>query len=50
MLKPYAFNFAIKRSCKRQSNAFNKSLRSAPNDLILLLADFHFSNIDTRQK
>ena len=49
MLKLYAFNFAIRRSCERQSNAYDKSVRSVPNDFLLSVADFHFSSIDTRQ-
>ena len=48
MLNPYGFGLAIKRSCERQSNAFDRSVRSAPN-VFLLSADFHFSNIDKRQ-
>ena len=31
ILNPYAFSLAIKRSCERQSNAFYRSVRSAPN-------------------
>ena len=49
MLKLYEFNFAIKRSFERQSNAFDKSVRSSPNDFLLSVADFHFPSIDTRQ-
>ena len=49
MLNPYAFNFATRRSCERQSNAFDKSVKSAPNDFLLSFADFHFSSVDTRQ-
>ena len=49
MLNPYAFNFEIRRSCERQSNAFDKSVRSAPNHCLLSVSDFHFSRIDTRQ-
>ena len=49
MLNPYALNFAIKRSSERQSNAFNKSERSAPNDFPLSVIDFNFSSIYTRQ-
>ena len=49
MLNPYAFNFTFRRSCERQSNAFDKSVRSVPNDFLLSVADFYFSSIDTRQ-
>ena len=49
MLNPYAFNFAMRGSCERQSDAFDKSVRSAPNDALLSVADFHFSRIDSRQ-
>ena len=45
-LNPYSFNFAI---IERQYNAFDKSVRNAPNDFLLLVADFHFPGIDTRQ-
>ena len=48
MLNAYAFNFAIRR-CERQSNAFDKSVRSASNDFLVSVADFHLSSIDTRQ-
>ena len=34
-LKPYAFNFAIIRSCGRQSKAFERSVRRTPNVLPL---------------
>ena len=50
MLNPYAFNFAIRRSVGGQSNAFDKSVRSASNDFSLSVADFHFLSIGTRQK
>ena len=30
-LNPYAFNFAIKRSCERQSNVLESTERSPPN-------------------
>ena len=49
MLNPYEFIFTIRRSCERQSNAFDKSVRSALNDFLMSVADFHFSSIDTRQ-
>ena len=49
MLNPYTFNFAIRRSCERQPNAFDKSVRSAPNGFLLSVTDFHSSSIDTRQ-
>ena len=49
MLNPYAFSLAIKRSWERQSNAFNRPVRSAPNIFLLSIAVFHFSNIDNRQ-
>ena len=49
MLNPYAFNFAIRRSCERQSKPFDQSVRNAPNNLLLSVADLHFSSIDTRQ-
>ena len=42
MLNTYEFNSGIRRSCKRQSNAFDKSVRSAPNDFFLSATDFHF--------
>ena len=42
MLNPYAFNFAMRGSCERQSNAFDKSVRSAPNDFFLSVTDFRF--------
>ena len=45
----HAFNFAIRRSYERQSNAFDKYVKSAPNDLLLSVSHFHFSRIDTRQ-
>ena len=48
MLNPYAFNFAI-RGSERQSNAFEKSVRSAPNDALLSVADFNFSRVNSRQ-
>ena len=42
MLNLYAFNFAIRRSCERRSNVFDKYVRSVPNDFLLSVADFHF--------
>ena len=48
-LNPYAFNFAIRRLCERQLNAVGKSVRSSPNDSLMVIADFHFLSIDTRQ-
>ena len=42
MLNLYAFSFAIRRSCERQSNVFNKYVKSVPNDFLLSVADFHF--------
>ena len=41
-LKPYAFNFAIMRSCGKQSKAFDRSVRTAPNVLPLSTEFFHF--------
>ena len=49
MLYPYAFNFVIRRSYERQSNAFYTSVRSAPNNFFLSVADCHSSSIDTRE-
>ena len=49
MLNPYAFSLAIKRSWEKQSNAFDRSVRSTPSAFLILIADFHFSNIDSRQ-
>ena len=43
MLNPYAFSLAIKSSLERQSNAFDRSVRSVPNICLLSIADFHFS-------
>ena len=34
-LKPYAFNFAIMKSCGKQSKAFERSAKRAPNILPL---------------
>ena len=48
MLNRYDFDFATRRSSERQLNTFNKSVRSALNDFLFSVADFHFSNIDTR--
>ena len=49
MLNPYAFSLAIKKSCERHSNAFDRSVRSAPKVFLLPIADFHFSNIGARK-
>ena len=49
MLNSYAFSLAFKRSWERQSNAFDRSVRCAPNIFLLSIADFNFSNIDNRQ-
>ena len=38
----YAFDFAIKRSCERQSNALERFARGAPNLFWLSTANFHF--------
>ena len=46
MLNPYAFSLAIKSSSERQSNVFDRSVRSAPNIFLLSIAD---PNIDNRQ-
>ena len=46
----YAFSLAIKRSCEKQSNAFDRSFRSAPNIFLLPIVYFHSSNIDKRQR
>ena len=43
-LKPYVFNFAIKRSWFRQSNALERSVSRAPNTLPLSIDLFHFTN------
>ena len=43
-LKPYTFNFAIKRSWFRQANALQRSISRAPNTLPLSIYLFHFSN------
>ena len=48
-LKPYEFNFAIIKSCGRQSNALERSVRRAPNTFPLSTAFFHFSVIAKRQ-
>ena len=40
--------FAIKRSRWRQSNALERSVRSAPNLFWLSTADFYFSSIEKR--
>ena len=48
-LNPYAFSLAIKSSWERQTNAFDRAVRIAPNIFLLSTADFHFSNIDERQ-
>ena len=49
MLNPNAFSLASKRSWERQSNAFDRSVRNAPNVSLLSIADFHFSNINKKQ-
>ena len=41
-LKPYAFNFVIMRVCGRQSKAFDRSARRAPNVLPLSTEFFPF--------
>ena len=43
-LKPYPFNFAIKRSWFKQSNALERSASRAPNTLPLSIDLFHFYN------
>ena len=48
-VKPVLFNLAIRRSWEKHSNAFDKSVRHAPNDFLLSAADFKFARIDTRQ-
>ena len=39
ILNPYAFDFAIRRSCERQSDAFNKSARVEPKVFLSSTAD-----------
>ena len=48
-LKPYEFNFAIFKSCGRQSNALEMSVRKAPDAFPLFTTFFHFSIIAKRQ-
>ena len=43
-LKPYAFNFTIKRSWFKQSNVLERSVSRAPNTLPLSIELFQFSN------
>ena len=40
---------ATRRPCWRQSNAFDKSVSSAQNDVLFSMADFHFLSIAARQ-
>ena len=49
MSTPYACNFAINKSFKIQSNAFDRSAKSAPKQSPLSIASRHFSNIVARQ-
>ena len=48
-LKPYAFNFAIMRSCGGQSDTFERTVRRAPNVLPFSTHFFHFSIMVRRQ-
>ena len=48
-LKPYEFNFAIIKSCGRQSSPLERFVRRAPNTFPLSTAFFHFSVIAKRQ-
>ena len=42
MLHLYTLSFAIKKPCERQLKAFDKSVRSAPNDFLLPVPDLPF--------
>ena len=44
-LKSYACSLAVKNSCNKQSNALDKSVKSAPKELPLSTNDFHLSSI-----
>ena len=46
-LKPYVASLAIRTSCDKQSNAFDKSVTRAPKESLLSLLKFHFYNIIT---
>ena len=45
----YVLHFVIRKAYKRQSNTLDKYIKRALNDLPLLVADFKFSSIHTRQ-
>ena len=47
--KPYAFNFAIKQLCGRQSKAFERSVSKAPKTCSWSTLSFHFSRRAIRQ-
>lgn len=49
MLNLYAFNFGIRKSYERQSNAFDQSITIAPNNFPFSVPEFHFSSIYTRR-
>ena len=49
MPNPCVYNFAINKSCKRQSNTFERSVKSAPKQTPLSIASRYFSTIDVRQ-
>ena len=46
MLNPYKFCLAIKRAWERQSNAFDRSVRTESRIFLLSIADFYFFNLD----
>ena len=45
----YPFIFAMINSCRKQSDAFERSVSSTPNALPLSTDNFHFSNIANTQ-
>ena len=47
--KPYVFNLAVSRSCKRQPKAFYSSVRSSSKLPLLSLIFFHFSINTSKQ-